>query len=433
MGGLFMSCDKTLTSNSRNGEGNNKQIKEICLKIKEARYLWGMNPRQIFLQNIAQTGPAPLELEISFAEGIYLFDTAGKKYIDLISGIAVSSLGHRHPVVAQAIKEQVDKYWHTMVYAEFILSPQTQLAQLLVQNLPPKLNNVYFVNSGAEAIEGAMKLAKKVTGRSGFVACRKAYHGSTQGAASLMYPTTFTQPFYPLLPGVTHIEFNKEEDFDNIGPHTAAVILETIQAESGIRLPKNDYLVKLKKRCQEVGALLILDEAQVGMGRTGTLFAFEQYGVEPDILVLAKALGGGMPLGAFIASEPMMKSLAFSPPLGHLTTFGGHPVCCAAAAASLKVLLQEQHMENVPWKEQLFREKLNHPAVKEIRGKGLFLALDLQSAPKVLTTIKKCLSKGLVTDWFLFNDQCLRLAPPLIISEQQIEEVCGILRDCLEE
>jgi acetylornithine/succinyldiaminopimelate/putrescine aminotransferase len=299
------------------------------------RYFYPMpTHRQLFLQHLAQTSPAPLALEIERAEGVYLYDTQGKAYIDLIAGIGVSSLGHRHPAVEAAVLEQIGKYWHTMVYGEYVLSPQVRLASLL-STLLPGLDSVYLVNSGTEATEGAMKLAKRATGRAEFVACRYAYHGSTQGAASLMWPTDFTLPYHPLLPGIRHINFNCDWCLHDITPRTAAVIVETVQAESGILLPRPEWLTALRKRCDETGALLIFDEIQAGCGRTGHLFAFEAYGVRPDVLLLAKGLGGGMPIGAFVASTNLMSTLSHNPPLGHITTFGGHPVSAAAACVSL--------------------------------------------------------------------------------------------------
>jgi acetylornithine/succinyldiaminopimelate/putrescine aminotransferase len=387
--------------------------------------------RQLFLQHLAQTSPAPLALEIERAEGVYLYDTQGKAYIDLIAGIGVSSLGHRHPAVEAAVLEQIGKYWHTMVYGEYVLSPQVRLASLL-STLLPGLDSVYLVNSGTEATEGAMKLAKRATGRAEFVACRYAYHGSTQGAASLMWPTDFTLPYHPLLPGIRHINFNCDWCLHDITPRTAAVIVETVQAESGILLPRPEWLTALRKRCDETGALLIFDEIQAGCGRTGHLFAFEAYGVRPDVLLLAKGLGGGMPIGAFVASTNLMSTLSHNPPLGHITTFGGHPVSAAAAYATLNELANGPWIGAVPEKEALFRHKLKHPAIKELRSAGLWMAVDLDDAIKVQTVITHCLKRGVITDWFLFNDRSLRIAPPLIISNAQIEEACNVLLEGLD-
>ncbi len=387
--------------------------------------------RQLFLQHVAQTSSAPLALEIARAEGLYLYDAAGKPYLDLIAGIGVSCLGHRHPRVEAAVHEQVGRYWHTLVYGEYVLAPQVQLAALLAGQLPG-LDSAYFVNSVTEATEGAMKLAKRYTGRPSIMACRQAYHGSTQGAASLMAQTDFTLAYQPLLPGIRHIDFNSEADLDKIDRHVAAVIVETVQAEAGIRLPRPEWLRALRRRCDETGALLILDEIQAGCGRTGTLFAFEQYGIRPDILLLAKGFGGGMPIGVFLAPNEIMRTLSFDPPLGHITPFGGHPVCAAAALATLQVLLETDLVRQVPQKEQLFRELLVHPAIKEVRSAGLWLAVDLGDAGLVQRVIRHCLENGVITDWFLFNDRCLRIAPPLTIGEKEIREACDVIVRGLE-
>lgn len=391
-----------------------------------------MNLRHLFLQHVTQTNDIPLMLEIEKAEGCYLFDNNGKRYLDLISGISVSGLGHRHPAVVKAVKDQVDRYLHTLVYGEYILSPQVKLAQLLCQYLPEPLDNVYFVNSGSEATEGAMKLAKRFTGRSEIIACRQAYHGSTQGAASLMSPTTFTQAFYPLLPGIRHIDFNNVNDLEKVNQNTACVILETVQAESGVHLPQNGFLKKLKSRCEETGTLLVLDEIQAGYGRTGSLWAFQQYNVVPDILLLAKGMGGGMPIGAFVSSKEIMSTLMADPPLGHITTFGGHPVSCAAGLATLEVLLKENFIQQVKEKEQLFHQLLVHPAIKEVRSAGLLMAIELADFDTLRKVQLVCLENGIITDWFLFNDCSLRVAPPLIISENEIRNACRILLNAIE-
>lgn len=367
-----------------------------------------------------------MALEIERAEGCWLFDNSGKRYLDLISGIGPSVLGHRYPRVQAAVQQQLDAYWHTLVYGEFVLTPQVRFAQLLAANLPG-LDSVYFVNSGAEATEGAMKLAKRYTGRPNFVACREAYHGSTQGAASLMSPDYFTQAFQPLLPGIQHMDFNSETDLGKIDRHTAAVVVETVQGEAGLRQPRPEWLRALRQRCDDTGALLILDEIQAGMGRTGRLFAFEKYGIQPDILLLAKGFGGGMPLGAFVARREVMQTLTHDPVLGHITTFGGHPVCCAAGLATLEVLLEGDLLAQVPEKEQLFRSLLVHPAIREVRSAGLWLAVDLGDAALVQRVIQHCIAEGLITDWFLFNDQSLRIAPPLIITEEEIRWACGVI------
>ncbi len=387
--------------------------------------------RQLFLRHLAQTSPAPLALEIERAEGCYLYDAAGKRYLDLIAGIGVSALGHRHPAVTAAVQAQLDRYWHTLVYGEFVLSPQVRLAEFLASRLPG-LDAVYLVNSGTEATEGAMKLAKRFTGRPEIVACRYAYHGSTQGAASLMWPTDFTLPYHPLLPGIRHIDFNCDGCLQQITERTAAVVVETVQAEWGIRKPRAEWLQALRRRCTETGALLILDEIQAGCGRTGTLFAFEQYDVQPDILLLAKGFGGGMPIGAFVAPQRIMQVLSVDPPLGHITTFGGHPVCAAAALATLQTITEPGLLEAIPGKERLFRALLTHPAVKDIRSAGLWLAVDLDDAGKVQRAIRRCLDLGVVTDWFLFNDRSLRIAPPLVIREEEIRFACDVLLEAME-
>lgn len=391
-----------------------------------------MNLRQLFLNHVAQTSAFPLGLEIERAEGMYLFDTAGKAYMDLIAGIGVSSLGHRHPRVVAACKDQLDRYLHTLVYGEFVLAPQVQLASLLAEQLPDPLDSVYFVNSGTEATEGAMKLAKRFTGRTEFVAARHSYHGSTQGAASLMEPRDFTQAFHPLLPGIRHLEFNDDAGLELITTRTAAVILETVQAEWGIRRPRPEWLQAVRRRCTETGALLILDEIQAGYGRTGSLWAFSQYDVVPDILLLAKGMGGGMPIGAFVAAREVMASLSHNPVLGHITTFGGHPVTCAAALATLRELTETDLIEQVPGKAELFRSLLVHPAIQEVRSAGLWMAVELKDFSTVQQVITHCLERGLITDWFLFNDRCLRIAPPLVITEEEIRRACAILLEALD-
>ena len=392
-----------------------------------------MNPRQLFLQHLAPTSPSPLMLEIERAEGMYLYDPAGKAYLDLIAGISVSNLGHRHPRVLAAIQAQLDRYLHTLVYGEYVLDPQVQLAKLLADNLPDPLESVYFVNSGTEATEGAMKLAKRYTGRAEIVACKRAYHGSTQGAASLMWPKEFTQAYHPLLPGIRHIEFNCTWCLQEITENTAAVIVETVQAEWGVRPPVDGYLKKLRERCTEVGALLILDEIQVGFGRTGSLFAFEQYGIVPDVLLLAKAMGGGMPIGAFVSSKAIMQVLSENPILGHITTFGGHPVCCAAALANLQTLLDTSYIAEVKAKEALFHQLLHHPKIREVRSAGLLMAMDLGSFDAVMKVIQYCLAQGLISDWFLFNTESVRIAPPLIITEAEIKQACGVILEALDK
>ena len=388
--------------------------------------------RANFLRHVAQTSPAPMGLEIAGGEGIYLIDTAGKRYLDLIAGIGVSALGHNNPAVVEAVQRQAATYMHTLVYGEFVLSPQVELATLLCAQLPPSLDNVYFTNSGTEAVEGAMKLAKRVTGRGEIISATRSYHGSTQGAASLMWPKDFTRPFHPLLPGITHIDFNCDRCLDRITERTAAVVLETVQAEWGIRPPRAAWLQAVRRRCDETGTLLILDEIQAGMGRTGTLFAFERYDVVPDILLLAKGFGGGMPLGAFVASRELMQALTENPVLGHITTFGGHPVSCAAGLATLRTLLGDPSLiASVPRKEALLHRLLVHPRIRHLRSAGLWMAVELEDFEDVRRVIAGCLERGLITDWFLFNERSLRIAPPLTITDAELERACGIILEAL--
>jgi acetylornithine/N-succinyldiaminopimelate aminotransferase len=388
--------------------------------------------KQLFLLNTAQTSTTPKMLEIDYAEGIYLYDTSGKAYIDLVSGFAVSNIGHRHSKVLEAIKAQLDKYLHLTVYGEYVQTPMVQFAKALVSVLPDTLNNVYFVNSGTEATEGALKLAKRYTGRTGIISCVHAYHGSTHGALSVMGNEEYKQAYRPLLPDVRFINFNRQEDLAMITEETACVIVETVQGEAGIRVASQLYMEKLRERCSEVGALLILDEIQAAFGRTGKLFAFEHYGIVPDVLLLAKALGGGMPIGAFIADKKVMGVLAENPILGHITTFGGHPVSCSAGLANLNVILEENLVATVDSKEALFRSLLVHPMIKEIRGKGLMLAMQLESFQQVEQVSNYCSDKGVVIDWFLHCETAMRIAPPLIIKEEEIRKVCGIILEALD-
>jgi acetylornithine/succinyldiaminopimelate/putrescine aminotransferase len=386
-----------------------------------------LTQRQLFLNHIAQTSETPLALEIERAEGVYLIDSSGKKYIDLISGISVSNVGHRHPRVIQAIQQQLDKYMHLMVYGEYIQSPQVKLASLLTSLLPPDLNSVYFVNSGAEAIEGAMKLAKRCTGRTEIISFKNAYHGSTQGSLSIMGSETFKNAFRPLLPDVRQIEFNNLAQLAEITQRTACVVVEPIQGEAGAIVPKHNFLKQLRKQCDAAGALLIADEIQTGFGRTGTLFAFEQFGFIPDIICFAKGMGGGMPLGAFVSSKEKMSALTNNPILGHITTFGGHPVCCAAGIAVLEVLQQENLVADVAKKEKLIRDLLVHPKIKSINGKGLLLSLEFESFEQNKACIDKCIEEGVITDWFLFNAHSMRISPPLTITEEEIKKACEII------
>ncbi len=389
--------------------------------------------RQIFLQHVAQTSPTPPALDIARAKGVYLYDQDNKKYLDLISGISVSSLGHGHSEILEATKAQIDRHMHLMVYGEYIISPQIKLAQELSKQLPEQLSTVYFTNSGTEATEGAMKLAKRFTGRTNFVSFRNSYHGSTQGALSICGNEWLKNAYRPLLSGQTILDFNDESQFNLIDQHTAAVFVEPIQAEAGIILPENNFLEKLSAHCKKVGALLVFDEIQTGMGRTGKLFAFQHYNVVPDILLLGKALGGGMPLGAFISSSEIMKTLSHDPILGHLTTFGGHPVCCASASAALEIIVRDKLAEIVIEKEKLFRKLLVHENIRIIRGKGLLLCIEFESEKFNQDVIAKCYEKGLISDWFLFAANCLRIAPPLIISNEEIKEACRIILEAIDE
>ncbi len=383
--------------------------------------------RQLFLANNAQTTNFPLLLEFERAEGIYMFDKEGKAYIDLISGIGVSNLGHSNPYVINAIKNQLDKYMHLMVYGEYVQTPQVRFAEKLVSILPPSLQSVYFTNSGAEAVEGALKLAKRYTGRRQIIAFDKAYHGSTHGALSVMGNEDFKQAYRPLLPGVDFIRFNNPDDLNLITDRTACVIVETIQGEAGVRVANAEYMQALQARCNETDALLILDEIQAAFGRTGKLFAFEHFNIVPDILLLAKSLGGGMPLGAFIASRDIMASLKENPILGHITTFGGHPVCCTAGLAALEVLLDQNLIRDVDEKGALFRKMLVHPAIKEVRGKGLMLAVELKDFDLNKKIIDRCIEHCVITDWFLHCDNSMRIAPPLIISFEEIQKACAVV------
>lgn len=389
--------------------------------------------RELFLYHQGQTTRFPLLLEFEKAEGIYLIDVSGKKYIDLISGISVSSLGHGNQTVNNAIKEQVDKYMHLMVYGEYVQAPQVQLAQLLTSLLPQSLNCVYLVNSGAEATDGALKLAKRVTGRSEIIAFKHAYHGSTHAALSLNSEEYYKGAFRPLLPDVRFLTNGNVDELNTITHKTACVIIEVVRGEAGYLPTEETFLIALRKRCSEHGVLLIFDEIQTGMGRTGKMFAFEHSGVVPDILLLGKALGAGMPIGAFVASHEMMMHLAENPMLGHITTFGGHPVIAAAAHAGIQEVLSHTWIQEVAKKEALFRELLAHPAIKSIEGKGLMLSLEFESFEFTKTLIDACIADGLVTDWFLFATNRLRIAPPLIITESQITEACYIILNNIEK
>jgi len=372
-------------------------------------------------------------LEIVRAEGIYMFGPDGKKYIDLISGVSVSNTGHCHPKVVEAVKKQADLYMHLMVYGEFIQSPQVKYAERLAGILPPALNSCYFVNSGSEAVEGALKLAKRYTGKSRIISFKKSYHGSTHGALSIQGSELYKNAFRPLLPDTFQIGFNDEKSLDEIDNKTACVIVEPVQGEAGIIYPDNDFLLKIRNRCKATGSLLIFDEIQTGFGRLGHMFAIDRFGVVPDILLLAKALGGGMPLGAFISSGEIMSALVTNPSLGHITTFGGHPVCCAAGLASLNVIIDEKLAESCNSKSVLFKKELNHPLISEVRGEGLLLAVQVTDPSYIHYIIAHAPDYGLVLDYFLFCDNAFRIAPPLVISEDEIILAVRLLKKLLDD
>lgn len=392
-----------------------------------------ISQRQLFLDHLAQTTNYPMGLEVDKAEGLYIYSTEGKRYMDLISGISVSNVGHRHPKVVEAIKDQVDRFMHLMVYGEYIQAPQVKLATAIASELGDKLEVVYFVNSGSEANEGALKLAKRYTGRPEVIYMKDAYHGSTSGALSVMGNETFKQAFAPLIPGCRSVSFNEFDDLEAIGDKTAAVIVEPIMSASGYTCPKPGYLKALKEKCQAEGALLIFDEVQTGFGRTGKIFAHHHFDVEPDIMTIAKGMGGGMPIGAFVSSSEIMSSLKEDPMLGHITTFGGHPVSCASSLASLEVIQSEGLMETIEAKEKLFRKLLSHPKIQEIRGKGLLLAVHLKDFETVQKVAEDCLENGLILNWFLSCYNALRITPPLTITEEEIEEACQILLDAIDK
>lgn len=390
-----------------------------------------MNNRQIFLTHQAQTTDFPLLIEIERAEGIYMYGPEGKSYIDLISGIGVSNVGHRHPKVMEAIQNQLDKYLHLMVYGEYIQSPQTQLAKAIVETLPPYLDNVYFVNSGSEAVEGALKLAKRFTNRADIISCVNAYHGSSQGALSVGGNEIFKRAYRPLLPGITNVVYGSFTQLSLITENTAAAIMETIQGEAGIMVACSAYFQALRNRCDETGTLLILDEIQAGFGRTGKFWAFEHFGIVPDILVCAKGMGGGMPIGAFIANKEVMGVFKDNPLLGHITTFGGHPVSAVASLATIRVIQEEKLLEKVEQKADLIKKLLVHPKIKGIRNKGLMMAVQFESFEVLKPIIDKAIELGVITDWFLFCDDSMRIAPPLVISEAEIEKACGLIMEAI--
>ena len=419
-------CHKFCFCNQISYKNSSRRFPILCVLCRV-----NMNQRELFFRHVAQTSPAPLAFEIVQAAGAVLYDADGKEYLDLIGGISVCNTGHRHPKVTEAIKKQVDQYLHVLVYGEFVLSPQVKYAKMLADHLPVSLNAVYFTNSGAEATEGAMKLAKRVTNRTQMIAFKNAYHGSTQGALSIIGDEYWRNAFRPLLPDILHLEYNSFESLKYITRATACVVAETIQAESGVIKPAKEWMQALRKKCDEAGALLVLDEIQAGFGRTGTLWAFEQFDVVPDILLLGKALGGGMPLGCFIADQQLMLQLSGNPVLGHITTFGGHPVSCAAGLASMEVLLEENLMDGIRQKEALFVSRLVHPVIKTVRSCGLWMAVEFENFELNKKIIDRCLEKGLLTDWFLFAPQCMRIAPPLILTEQQIMHACDIILESI--
>ncbi|MDZ7633240.1 MAG: aspartate aminotransferase family protein [Bacteroidales bacterium] len=388
--------------------------------------------RQLFLDHLGKTSPTPLMLEIERAEGSFLYDSDGRDYLDLISGVSVSNTGHCHPAVVAAVKEQADRYMHLMVYGEVIQSPQVLYASRLASLLPPSLHSVYFVNSGSEAIEGALKLARRYTGRNEIIYFRNAYHGSTTGALSVQGSEIYRNAFRPLMPSTTMAEFNSPQAAGMVSQNTAAVIVEPVQAEAGVILPSGSFLADLRSACDSHGAMLIFDEVQTGFGRTGSLFSLLRYKVTPDILVLAKALGGGMPLGAFIASQEIMSSLSHDPVLGHITTFGGHPVCCAAGMASLEVIVEDRLAEKAVGKEHLFREELAGMPFREIRGEGLLLAVVPEEKKIIPSLVAQAPAHGLMLDYFLFCDEAFRIAPPLTISPDEIRLACQRLKTLTE-
>lgn len=386
-----------------------------------------LTQRQLFLKHNAQTSNTPLLLEFVKAKGIYIFDVNGKKYMDLIAGIGVSNVGHCHPAVVETVKKQAETYMHLMVYGEFVQSPQVDFAKALASVLPENLNCTYFVSSGSEAVEGAMKLAKRYTGRTELIACKNSYHGSTQGALSLMGNEEFKQAYRPLLPDIKFINYNYLPDLEKITTQTAGVFIETIQGEAGIRIADEEYFKALREKCTKTGTLLILDEIQCGFGRTGKMFGFEHFSIVPDILLLAKGIGGGMPIGAFISSSQIMSVFTDNPILGHITTFGGHPVSCAAGLATLNTIVTENMVAEVEEKGELFKILLKHPAIKEVRGKGLMLAAEFDSYDTLKKIIDGCIEDGIITDWFLHCSNSMRIAPPLIITKTEIEEACRVI------
>ena len=392
--------------------------------------------RKAFLAHVGQTSPSPMMIEVERAEGVFFYTPEGKPYSDLVAGVSVSNVGHANPAVVKAVQEQAARYMHIMVYGEMVERPQVEYATLIASLLPDPLNSVYFLNSGAEAVEGALKLAKRYTGRTEMISMRRAYHGSTHGAMSMMgFPEgeEWKNAFRPLLPDCKAIEYNNFEDLSQITERTACVLCEPVQGEAGVRVPKDGFLQALRNRCTEVGALLIFDEIQVGMGRSGEMFAMKKYGVTPDIVCLAKAFGGGMPLGAFVSSNEIMNTLQFNPVLGHITTFGGHPVCCAAGLAATKYLIDNKVVESVETKGALYEKLLkDHPQVVEIRRTGLLLAVELGSSEKLYKLMDLFIEKGILSDWFLYCDTAFRISPPLTITEEEIAGSVELITECLD-
>ncbi|MCB0698682.1 MAG: aspartate aminotransferase family protein [Chitinophagales bacterium] len=392
-----------------------------------------MNIRSLFLQHLAQTSQSPVGLHITSATGNHLIDADGKKYLDLIGGISVCNAGHSNPYITDAIKKQLDDYTHIMVYGELIQSPQVEYAQGITERLPKQLNSIYFTNSGTEATEGALKLARRVTGRTDVIACNNSYHGSTLGSLSVMGDEYWRNAYRPLLPGVWHYNYNSDELLNAINENTSCVLLETVQAEAGVIEPDMEWIKAVREKCSQTGALLILDEIQCGFGRTGKLWGFEHYDIVPDVILLGKALGGGMPLGAFVSSHENMQTLTVDPVLGHITTFGGHPVSCAAGKAAMDFIIREGLIEQVEAKGRLFAENLVHDEIKAVRRKGLLIAVELESNEKVLEVCRLCIDKGIFTDWFLFAQNCIRIAPPLTITNEDIVFACETLKEILNK
>ena len=392
-----------------------------------------ISQRELFYSHIAQTSPEPMDLHIEKAEGVYLIDSDGNKYVDLISGISVSNVGHCNPRVVTAIQKQSEKYMHLMVYGEYVQTPQNKLAEAICKRLPKTLNNVYFVNSGSEAIEGALKLAKRYTKRTEIISCENAYHGSSHGALSIMGNEDFKNNFRPLLPQTRLIKYNHFEDIQHITKNTAAIVIEAFQAEAGIIIPEKGYLQAVRKKCNEVGALMIIDEIQTGFGRTGKLFGFEQHGITPDMITLAKGMGGGMPIGAFVSKKEIMQTLTHNPVLGHITTFGGNAVSCAASLACLQEIEENKLTDNVKTISPIFLKHLKHPEIIETRGIGFFLCIEFKNQGFNFGVIKRCVQKGVITDWFLFNDKCLRISPPLNLDEKTAIDCCNKILEAVEE